>query len=33
VTIGAGTTVGAGAVVTEDLPPDCTAVGRPARPQ
>ncbi len=33
VQIGAHTTVGAGAVVTEDLPPDCTAVGVPARPQ
>ena len=32
VTIGARTTVGAGAVVTSDLPPDCTAVGVPARP-
>jgi len=33
VTIGQNTTVGAGAVVTEDLPPNCTAVGVPARPQ
>lgn len=33
VRIGAHTTVGAGAVVTDDLPPHCTAVGTPARPQ
>jgi sugar O-acyltransferase (sialic acid O-acetyltransferase NeuD family) len=33
VTIGQHTTVGAGAVVTEDLPPNCTAVGVPARPR
>lgn len=31
VKIGRGTTVGAGAVVTGDLPPDCVAVGVPAR--
>jgi len=31
VTIGARTIVGAGAVVTKSLPPDCTAVGVPAR--
>jgi acetyltransferase-like isoleucine patch superfamily enzyme len=31
VTIGAGTVVGAGAVVTKPLPPDCVAVGVPAR--
>ena len=31
VTIGAGTVVGAGAVVTKSLPPDCVAVGVPAR--
>lgn len=31
VTIGKGTVVGAGAVVTKDLPPDCVAVGVPAR--
>jgi sugar O-acyltransferase (sialic acid O-acetyltransferase NeuD family) len=30
-TIGAGTIVGAGSVVVEDLPPDCTAVGAPAK--
>ncbi|MFJ8581660.1 sugar O-acetyltransferase [Micromonospora sp. NPDC093277] len=32
VTIGANTVVGAGAVVTRDLPPDVLAVGNPARP-
>jgi acetyltransferase-like isoleucine patch superfamily enzyme len=31
VKIGAGTTVGAGAVVIEDLPENVTAVGVPAR--
>jgi maltose O-acetyltransferase len=31
VTIGANTVVGAGAVVTRDLPPDVVAVGSPAR--
>lgn len=30
-TIGARTKIGAGAVVTQSLPPDCTAVGVPAR--
>ncbi|SCF12909.1 sugar O-acetyltransferase [Micromonospora mirobrigensis] len=32
VTIGANTVVGAGAVVTRDLPPNVVAVGNPARP-
>lgn len=32
ISIGAGTIVGAGAVVTKDLPSNCTAVGAPAKP-
>ncbi|MEV0425946.1 sugar O-acetyltransferase [Micromonospora sp. NPDC050495] len=32
VTIGANTVVGAGAVVTRDLPPNVVALGNPARP-
>jgi sugar O-acyltransferase (sialic acid O-acetyltransferase NeuD family) len=32
VRVGAGTTVGAGAVAVRDLPPHCTAVGVPAKP-
>jgi len=32
IAVGARTTIGAGAVVVRDLPPDCTAVGAPARP-
>ncbi|MFC0006934.1 sugar O-acetyltransferase [Micromonospora siamensis] len=32
VTIGANTVVGAGAVVTRDLPPNVVAVGNPAKP-
>jgi acetyltransferase-like isoleucine patch superfamily enzyme len=31
VTIAHGTVVGAGAVVTKDLPSDCVAVGVPAK--
>lgn len=31
-TIGEGTIVGAGSVVVKDLPPNCTAVGAPAKP-
>lgn len=31
-TIGANTIIGAGAVVSKTLPPDCTAVGIPAKP-
>lgn len=32
ISVGENTVIGAGAVVTTDLPPDCTAVGIPARP-
>jgi len=32
ITVGARTVIGAGAVVVRDLPPDCTAVGSPAKP-
>lgn len=32
VTIGRGATIGAGAVVTKDIPPYCVAVGVPAKP-
>ena len=32
ITIGAGTIIGSGAVVVNDLPPNCTAVGVPAKP-
>ncbi|QHO68807.1 hypothetical protein BHD05_03290 [Marisediminicola antarctica] len=32
VTIGQGTIVGAGSLVTRDLPPNTVCVGRPARP-
>ena len=31
VTIGDRSVIGAGAVVTKDVPPDCLAVGNPAR--
>ena len=31
VTIGDGTVIGAGSVVTKDIPPDCVAVGNPCR--
>jgi maltose O-acetyltransferase len=33
VTIGAGTTIGAFSLVTEDIPPDCLALGQPCRMQ
>jgi acetyltransferase-like isoleucine patch superfamily enzyme len=33
VEIGAGALVGAGSVVTRDLPPGCVAYGNPARPR
>lgn len=32
ITIGDGAIIGAGAVVTNDIPPNCTAVGIPAKP-
>ena len=32
VEIGEGTIIGAGAVVAKSLPPNCTAVGIPAKP-
>ena len=32
ISIGENTTIGAGAVVTKDIPADCVAVGCPARP-
>ena len=31
VTIGDGAVIGAGSVVTKDIPDDCVAVGNPAR--
>ena len=31
VTIGAGTTIGAASLVTEDIPPNCLAMGQPCR--
>jgi acetyltransferase-like isoleucine patch superfamily enzyme len=31
VTIGDRSTVGAGSVVTDDIPPDCLALGAPAK--
>ncbi|MCF7522730.1 hypothetical protein L3X07_03875 [Levilactobacillus brevis] len=31
VTIGAGTVIGAGSVVTKSIPADCVAVGNPCR--
>ena len=30
--IGSGTTIGAGAAVINDIPPNCVAVGVPAKP-
>jgi maltose O-acetyltransferase len=33
VTIGAGTTIGAASLVTEDVPPNCLAFGQPCRVQ
>ncbi|EEK17258.1 hypothetical protein PORUE0001_1815, partial [Porphyromonas uenonis 60-3] len=32
ISIGKNTTIGAGAVVTKDIPADCVVVGCPARP-
>ena len=32
VTIGENSVIGAGAVVTKDIPPNCLAVGVPAKP-
>lgn len=31
ITIGRGTTIGAGSVVTKDIPEECVAVGNPCR--
>lgn len=31
VTIGEGTVIGAGSVVTKDIPPHCLAVGNPCK--
>ncbi|HPV74696.1 MAG TPA: hypothetical protein PLX31_07365 [Gemmatimonadaceae bacterium] len=33
VTIGANAVIGAGSVVTSDIPPDCLALGQPCRVQ